>query len=95
MLLFRAAVQPVLGLGWASAIFALAHIRTAALAGRTLRKVAYPAPVLVAGLALGLVYRHVGLWAAILIHATIDVISLSALQRLKQSSPLEPSAAVH
>ena len=94
-LLFRAALQPVLGLWWASAIFALAHIRTAALAGGTLKKVAYLAHVLIAGVALGLVYRHVGLWAAILIHATIDAVSLSALQKLKYIALLEPPAERH
>lgn len=94
-LLFRAALQPLAGLWWASAIFAVAHIRTATLAGSAVKKIAYLAHVLMAGVALGVVYRYVGLLAAILIHATIDVVSLASLQRLKGIALLTPPAERH
>lgn len=82
-LLFRAAMQPLVGLSWASAIFAIAHLRTATLAGSRIKKIAYLVNVLLAGVVLGLVYHYIGLLAAILFHATIDVVSLASLQRLK------------
>lgn len=90
-LLFRAALQPLVGLWWASAIFAGAHIRTASFVGGAGKKAAYLANVLLAGAALGLVYKHVGLLAAILIHATIDVVSLASLHRLKGSALATPA----
>lgn len=90
-LLFRSAIQPLLGLWWASAIFAIAHVRTATLAGSRIKKVAYLINVLLAGLALGLVYQYIGLLAAILFHATIDVASLASLQRLKRVTLAVPA----
>lgn len=90
-LLFRAALQPLVGLWLASAIFAIAHIRTAAFADSTVKKVAYLANVFLAGVALGLVYQYVGLLAAILIHAVIDVVSLASVHRLKGQALVTPA----
>jgi membrane protease YdiL (CAAX protease family) len=89
--LFRAALQPLLGLWWASSIFALAHVRTAAFADGSVKKFAYLANVFLAGVMLGLVYQNIGLLAAVLIHATIDVVSLASLHRLKAPDLAAPA----
>lgn len=91
-LLFRAALQPLLGLWISSVIFALAHIRTASFADSMPKKAIYMLNVFLAGLALGLIYVYVGLLAAVLVHATIDVASLMSLHLLR-SQTLAPVAA--
>jgi len=83
-LLFRGALQPLLGLWSSSALFTLAHIRTAALADSLVKKAFYLANVFVVSLGLGLLYQHVGLLAAILVHAVIDIAALYSL-RVTQS----------
>ena len=79
-LLFRAALLPALGLPGSSALFALAHVRTALLAGPGwgLRSL-YIAQTLLAGLALGLVYLHLGLLVAVVLHVLIDWVGLSLM----------------
>ena len=91
-LLFRAALQPLVGLWIGAAIFAAAHARTARLGSASIAKqLAYLLNVALAGVALGLIFQHVGLAAAILIHAAIDVVSLMALRSL--ASDRTPSTA--
>jgi membrane protease YdiL (CAAX protease family) len=76
-LLFRAALQPLVGLSFGAVIFAIAHVRTALLSSASnIKRAAYMVNVAVAGVALGLVFEHIGLVAAVLIHATIDVVGL-------------------
>ena len=82
-LLFRAALQPLLGLIAASASFALAHVRTAMFAATWVQRVAYMAITFVAGIVLGLVFARVGLLAAVGAHAIIDVVGLSTIRRLQ------------
>lgn len=79
-LLFRAALLPAVGLPGSSALFALAHARTALLAGPGwgLRSL-YLAQTLLAGLALGLVYLHLGLLVAVVLHVLIDWVGLSLM----------------
>jgi membrane protease YdiL (CAAX protease family) len=72
-MLFRGAIQPWIGIGWATAIFTLAHawvpVRGAALA-------VYVVFVTVAGAGLGLLFAQAGLVAAIVAHAGIDFVVL-------------------
>jgi membrane protease YdiL (CAAX protease family) len=82
-LLFRAALQPLLGMIAAAAIFALVHVRTALFATKWVQRVAYLANTFVAGIVLGFLFVRVGLIAAIGVHAIIDVIGLSAMRRLQ------------
>ncbi|HEU0199210.1 MAG TPA: CPBP family intramembrane glutamic endopeptidase [Burkholderiaceae bacterium] len=89
-LLFRAALQPLLGMGWSSGLFALAHVRTATLAGRLRNRALYLGNVFVVSLGLALLYTHVGLLAAILAHASIDIGALYAIRSVS-SSRLRPS----
>ena len=76
-LLFRAALQPLLGLWLGAVIFAAAHARTAAVGSTSSwKRGAYLLHVGIAGVFLGLVFEHLGLIAAILVHATVDVTGL-------------------
>ena len=82
-LLFRAALQPLVGLWFGALIFAAAHVKTDMLgsASNTTRA-AYMLNVAFAGLALGLVFEHIGLFAAVLVHATIDIVGLLVFRTL-------------
>jgi membrane protease YdiL (CAAX protease family) len=82
-ILFRAALQPLIGIWFASAVFAVAHLRTASVAGSPLKKVIYLANVFVVGLALGLVFQRIGLLTVILVHAIIDFVALRSMRRLQ------------
>ncbi|MFN9573180.1 MAG: CPBP family intramembrane glutamic endopeptidase [Betaproteobacteria bacterium] len=92
--LFRASLQPLIGLWAAAVVFAVAHLRTAALGAESYPKRAlYLLNVVLAGVALGLVFEHIGLVAAILIHATIDVTSLLVLNRIMVRHGRAPARA--
>ncbi|MCA3222475.1 MAG: CPBP family intramembrane metalloprotease [Burkholderiales bacterium] len=81
--LFRAALQPLIGLWAASIVFAAAHLRTAALgAASHAKRGLYLLNVALGGVGLGLVFEHAGLVAAILFHATIDIAGLFVLRRV-------------
>jgi membrane protease YdiL (CAAX protease family) len=72
-LLFRAALQTWIGIGWASVLFGLAHSGTARLQeGLSPGKLAYLVVAVGAGVLLGLLYRAAGLAAAMSAHAGFD-----------------------
>ena len=92
-LLFRASLQPLVGLWVGAIIFAAAHARTAMLGSPSIvKRSAYLLNVAAAGVALGLVFEHLGLVAAILIHASIDVIGLMALRSVAARSAPKSAA---
>ena len=92
-LLFRAALQPLIGLWLGAVVFAAAHIRTATIGSSSkLKRLAYMLNLAVAGVALGLVFEHLGLLAAVLIHATIDVVGLLVYRSLSVRSPQQSAA---
>ena len=92
-LLFRAALQPLLGLWFGALIFAVAHVRTATLGSTSsIKRTAYMLNVAVAGVALGLVFEHIGLLAAVLIHATIDVVGLLVYRSVAARNALQSAA---
>lgn len=83
-LLVRAALLPLLGLWLSSALFAVAHMRTAQLLGATrLRQFGYIVNTFLAGVGLGLVFVHIGLLAAIGVHVVVDVVGLWAVKQLQ------------
>ncbi len=86
-LLFRGAIQPVVGVWWASVIFTLAHFRSGQFHSMNWQKLIYAASVFIAGLFLGYVFLEIGLIAAMVTHATVDVVSLFTAQRLLRVSP--------
>ena len=92
-LLFRAALQPLVGLWLGAILFAAAHMKTAALgSSSSWKRLAYILNVAVAGVALGLVFEHLGLLAAVLIHATIDIVGLLVYRNLSVRSPQQNAA---
>jgi membrane protease YdiL (CAAX protease family) len=80
-LLFRGALQPILGIWWASFIFTLAHFRSGQFHSINWQKLIYAASVFIAGLFLGYVFLEIGLVAAMVAHAVVDVVSLFTARR--------------
>ena len=79
-LLFRAALQPWIGIWWTSLLFGIAHSGTARLhEGLSLGKVVYLLFAVGAGVMLGLLYGSAGLLASIAAHASYDIGTLSVL----------------
>jgi membrane protease YdiL (CAAX protease family) len=80
-LLFRGALQPILGIWWASFIFTLAHFRSGQFHSMNWQKLIYAASVFIVGLFLGYVFLEIGLIAAMVTHAVVDVVSLFTARR--------------
>ena len=80
-LLFRGALQPILGIWWASFIFTLAHFRSGQFHSMNWQKLIYATSVFIGGLFLGYVFLEIGLIAAMVTHAVVDVVSLSTARR--------------
>jgi membrane protease YdiL (CAAX protease family) len=79
-MLFRAALQPWLGMITASLLFGLAHTGTARLnKGIGAGRIVYVLSTVVAGYLLGVLYVKVGLIAAIAAHAGFDIAILLVL----------------
>lgn len=72
-LLFRGIVQPLLGLGWTSLVFALLHLPGVP---RSRGRAAFGLYVFVVSLALGALYERRGLAAAMAAHAAFDFVFL-------------------
>jgi len=80
-LLFRGALQPILGIWWASFIFTLAHFRSGQFHSMNWQKLIYAASIFIVGLFLGYVFLEIGLIAAMVTHAVVDVVSLFTARR--------------
>ena len=85
-LLFRAALQPLLGVWGTSVIFLLTHTPVYQFRRLNLATLVQAAGVFGASVALGFIYQYVGLLAAMMVHTALDVIGLyvvrNALRRL-------------
>jgi membrane protease YdiL (CAAX protease family) len=85
-LLFRAALQPLLGVWITSLIFLLTHTPVYQFRRLNLATLVQAAGVFGASVALGFIYQYVGLLAAMMVHTALDVIGLyvvrNALRRL-------------
>ncbi len=81
-LLFRGALQPIVGIWWASFIFTAAHFRSGQFHSMNWQKLFHAASVFIAGLFLGYVFLEIGLIAAMVTHAVVDVVSLFSARRL-------------
>jgi membrane protease YdiL (CAAX protease family) len=80
-MLFRGALQPLLNVWIVSSIFLLTHVpvyRFRKLDGATL---AQAASVFIGSVVLGFVFERVGLIAAMLVHAWIDIVGLMIVRR--------------
>ncbi len=75
-LLFRAALQPLLGIWIASLLFLLTHTPVYQFRKLDAATLVQAGGVFGASVALGLIYQHVGLLAAMMAHAAFDVVGL-------------------
>jgi membrane protease YdiL (CAAX protease family) len=84
-MLFRGALQPLLGVWIVSLLFLLTHVPVYSfrkLDGATL---AQAASVFVGSVVLGFVFQYVGLLAAMLVHAWIDIVGLLIVRHTLQT----------
>ena len=75
-LLFRAALQPLLGVWITSIIFLLTHTPVYQFRRLNVATLVQAAGVFGASVALGFIYQYVGLLAAMMVHTALDVIGL-------------------
>jgi len=85
-ILFRGALQPILGIWWASFIFTVAHFGSGQFHSMNWQKLVYATSVFIAGLFLGYVFIEIGLVAAIVTHASVNVVSLFTARRVLRVS---------
>jgi len=79
-MLFRGALQPLLGIGLTSVIFTALHARTGGFQSMNRMKAVYALIVLLISMLLGTVFTQIGLIAAIIMHIVIDLIALTNLR---------------
>lgn len=80
-LLFRAALQPVLGLWLSSLVFMLIHAPGYQFGKRDRATLMQVLVLFSISILLGLVFEHIGLVAAMIVHAMIDLVGLTNLRR--------------
>jgi hypothetical protein len=80
--LFRGALQPIVGIWWASVIFVLLHFRTYQFRSMNWQKAIAGTGVFLASLFLGYIFSNIGLVAAIAAHITLDAVGLFLGPRL-------------
>jgi len=87
-LLFRGALQPLIGIWLTSIIFVVAHTKAYRFDALSKRVAIQMAGVFAVSCVLGLIASYVGLIAAMLVHALVDVIGLYAVRGA--ASKLQP-----
>ena len=75
-LLFRAALQPLLGVWITSLIFLLTHTPVYQFRKLNQATLVQAAGVFGASVVLGFIYQYVGLVAAVMVHTALDVVGL-------------------
>jgi len=85
-LLFRAAIQPLLGLWLTSVMFALVHMQPRQCRSMTAGAIWYAGFVFFVSLLLGSIYIHWGLVAAMTFHTTGDLVGLFTLRHLSRAA---------
>ena len=81
-LLFRAALQPLLGVWIASLLFLLTHTPVYQFRKPNRATLVQAAGVFGASVALGFIYQYVGLLAAVLVHTALDVVGLYVVRNV-------------
>ena len=81
-LLFRAALQPLLGVWITSFIFLLTHTPVYQFRKINRATLVQAAGVFGASVALGLIYQYVGLLAAVMVHTALDVVGLYVVRNV-------------
>jgi membrane protease YdiL (CAAX protease family) len=85
-LLFRAALQPLLGIWLASLVFLLAHVRAYKFRSLNRTVLVQAAGVFATSMCLGLIFEYIGLVAATLVHAGVDIAGLYTIRYVMRSS---------
>lgn len=85
-LLFRAALQPLLGVWITSVIFLVTHTPVYQFRKLNRATLVQAAGVFGASVALGLIYQYVGLLAALMVHAALDVVGLYVVRNVLQGT---------
>lgn len=90
-LLFRGALQPALGIVASSVIFLIAHLPAYQITSFTRTAAMQAAGVFATSIVLALVCHFVGLVAAMLVHALIDIVALYTIRAASRAaSPVGP-----
>jgi hypothetical protein len=79
-LLFRGALQPLLGIWWTGLLFTLAHSGTGRFKSMNLMKWGYAVFLFAVSLMFGLVLIKIGIIAAVALHATADTLIFLVLR---------------
>ncbi|MEO6798876.1 MAG: CPBP family intramembrane glutamic endopeptidase [Rhodanobacter sp.] len=85
-LLFRGALQPVLGIWLTSVAFVLVHIRAYRLDALNKRVLLQSVSIFAISVALGYLALYAGLLTAILVHAAMDAVGLFFIRRMARSA---------
>ena len=80
--LFRAAVQPLIGIWLTSIVFVLAHTRAYQFKTINITTFIQASSIFAISVFFGLIFQYVGLIASILIHTMIDVVGLYSIRHL-------------
>lgn len=80
-LLFRGALQPLIGIVFASFVFVLAHMPAYQMKSFKLTTMVHAIGIFATSIFLALVFEFVGLIAAMLVHTLIDIAGLYAIRR--------------
>lgn len=83
-LLFRGALQPILGLWFTSLLFTAAHFQTGRFRTMNRMKAVYALFVYFVSLLLGVVFVRIGLIAAITTHIVADIVFLTTLRPVRR-----------
>jgi uncharacterized protein len=87
-LLFRGALQPLVGILLSSVLFVLAHTRVYRFASLSKRTLLQAMGLLAVSLALGVVAQYAGLLAAMILHTAVDVAGLYTIRHVRASRPV-------
>ncbi|MQA20042.1 CPBP family intramembrane glutamic endopeptidase [Rugamonas rivuli] len=79
-LLFRGALQPLIGIWITSALFVIAHTKAYRFNGLNKRVAIQAAAIFTVSVAFGFVAEYAGLIAAMLVHALTDVVGLYTIK---------------
>ena len=81
-LLFRGALQPVLGVWATSLLFVLAHTKAYRFNGFSSRVLIQALGIFVVSVGFGFISQYIGLFAAMIVHTAMDVVGLYTIRRL-------------
>ena len=87
-LLFRGALQPLVGIWVTSALFVVAHVRAYRFNELSTRVLLQAAGLFAVSLVLGGVRQYVGLAAVMIVHAAMDIVGLYTVRRMVQPNAL-------